>query len=79
MRYIKKEFKMPISVKRKFYYIFTDKQKKLIIDEMTYYKSIYVGVEYDILFECVLNKYLKMKLHNVVFPNISNNVNEYKK
>ena len=46
---------------------------------MTYYKSIYNAVEDEVLFEVVVNKYLKMKLHNVVFPNILKDVNEYKK
>ena len=79
MKYIKKPLNAPLSINRKFYYIFTDKQKKAIIDEMTYYKSIYNAVEDEVLFEVVVNKYLKMKLHNVVFPNILKDVNEYKK
>ena len=46
---------------------------------MTYYKSIYKAVEDDKLFECIVNKHIKIKLHNAVFPNIINDVREYKK
>lgn len=77
MKYIKQKLNIPLSLNRKFYYIFTDKQKKMIVDEMTFYKSVYKAVEDDKLFEVVVNKHLKMKLHNVVFPNIINDVNEY--
>ena len=56
MKYIKKPLNAPLSINRKFYYIFTDKQKKAIIDEMTYYKSIYNAVEDEVLFEVVVNK-----------------------
>jgi predicted transposase len=79
MKYIKEQINIPLSVNRKFYYIFTDKQKRLILDEMTYYKSIYKAVEDDVLFESVVNKHLKIKLHKVVYPNIINDVRVYKK
>ncbi len=79
MKYIKEQINIPLSVNRKFYFIFTDKQKKLILDEMTYYKSIYKAVEDNILFESVVNKHLKIKLHNAVYPNIINDVRIYKR
>ena len=79
MKHIKEKINIPLSVNRKFYYIFTDKQKRLIIDEMTYYKSIYKAVEDNVLFECIVNKHIKIKIHNAVYPNIINDVREYKK
>jgi hypothetical protein len=70
---IKKEYK---SILRKFHYIFTKKQKEQIIIEAIYYKKIYSALSIDDIMEVVTNKYIKMKLYNIVFPDISKKLKE---
>ena len=77
---IKNEVKInPSSVRKFFYIIRTDKERKRILDEATYYKKIYNAVDDNILLEVVIEKYIKMKIYNRIYFDIKNDVDEYKK
>lgn len=77
---IKNEVKINPSSARKFFYVIrTDKERKIILDEATYYKKIYDAVDDNILLEVVIEKYIKMKIYNRKYFDIKNDVDEYKK
>ena len=67
----RKELKLSQSVLRKLHFIFNKKQRELIMLETSYYKSIYDALTIEETLDVVINKYLKMKLHKVVFPDIT--------
>lgn len=53
---------------RKFFYIIrTDKERKRILDETIFYKTIYNAVEVNKILEAVINKYIKIKIHKCLF------------
>ena len=64
------------SIARKYKFIFNSKEKENIINQCNFYKNIYYGLKNEEVFEVVINKYLKQKLYNVKFPEMSK---EYKK
>ena len=59
---------------RKFHFIFNRKQREQIMLETSYYKTIYPALNIEETLEAVINKHIKMKLHKVVFPDISKQV-----
>ena len=60
--------KISQSALRKFFYIIrTDKERKRILDEASFYKTIYNGVEINKILEAVINKYIKIKIHKCLF------------
>jgi len=60
--------KMSVSSHRKFFYIIRSyKERQKIINETTFYKSIYSGVELYKILEAVINKYIKKKIHKMMF------------
>lgn len=59
---------MSVSCHRKFFYIIRSyKERQKILNEATFYKSIYSGVELNMILEIILDKYIKMKFHKVLF------------
>ena len=62
------QLKISQSALRKFFYIIrTDKERKRILDETSFYKTIYNGVEVNKILEAVINKYIKIKIHKCLF------------
>ena len=65
---------------RKFYYIIrSDKERKKILDEASFYKKIYIAVDDKIILETVIEKYIKMRLFNVKYLDNNKDIEEYKK
>lgn len=75
---IRTDIKLSISTMRKFNHIFKDKEKKKILDEALYFSNIYTTVCIEKHIEYVINKYLKVKIHNRTFCDINKDVMEYK-
>jgi len=62
------QLKISSSSQRKFFYIIrTDKERKKILNEASFYKTIYNGVEVNKILEVVIEKYIKKKIHNIKF------------
>jgi|APFre7841882793_1041355.scaffolds.fasta_scaffold14922_3 hypothetical protein len=62
------QLKISPSCYRKFFYVITtDKERRKILNEASFYKTIYNGVEQNKILEAVINKYIKMKIHNRFF------------
>jgi hypothetical protein len=62
------QLKISQSALRKFFYIIrTDKERKKILNETSFYKTIYNDVEINKILEAVINKYIKKKIHNILF------------
>jgi len=62
------QLKISPSCHRKFFYIIrTDKERKRILDEASFYKTIYNGVELNKILEAVIEKYIKIKIHKCLF------------
>ena len=76
--YKKIEINISLSTKRKLYYIFNSKEKQKILDECTYYSSIYKGVAEETMVDAVVSKYIKMKLHQLIFLNNKKEIQKYK-
>lgn len=66
---------------RKFFYIIrTDKERKRILDETIFYKTIYNAVEVNKILEAVINKYIKIKIHKCLFLEpYKNDIEEFKR
>ena len=75
---VKKKLKVSQSILRKFHFIFTKKQKELIMLEASYYNTIYPALTIEETLEVVIQKHIKMKLHKIVFPDISKQLKEHK-
>ena len=71
---MKKELKLSMSSMRKLHFIFNRKQREKILAEASYYNTIYSALTIEEILEIVINKHLKMKLHKVVFPDISKQI-----
>ena len=71
---MKKELKLSMSSMRKLHFIFNRKQRDQILAEASYYNTIYSALTIEEILEIVINKHLKMKLHKVVFPDISKQI-----
>jgi len=71
---MKKEIKVSQSILRKFYFIFTKKQRDQIMLETSYFNTIYSALSIEEILEVVIQKHIKMKLHKVVFPDISKQI-----
>lgn len=75
------QLKISQSALRKFFYIIrTDKERKRILDETLFYKTIYNAIEVNKILEAVINKYIKIKIHKCLFiePN-KNDIEEFKR
>ena len=75
---MKKEIRVSQSILRKFYFIFTKKQREQIMLETSYYKTIYPALTIEETLEVVIQKHIKAKIHKVVFPDISKQLKEHK-
>lgn len=66
---------------RKFFYIIrTDKERRRILDETIFYKTIYNAVEVNKILEAVINKYIKIKIHKCLFLEpYKNDIEEFKR
>ena len=73
----KKEIKLNNSAMRKLYYIFNDKERKKIFNEVSFYKDIYNAVDDDKLIYAVIDKNLKTKIHKVIFLDDKDKIKEY--
>jgi len=72
----KEKLNLNQSTTRKYKYIFNTKEKQDILNQCSFYKSIYFGLTNEEIFEVVINKCIKQKLYNIKFPEISK---EYKR
>lgn len=79
LKKLKQIFKIEEQIINKFYYIFKQSEQLSILNEFSYFRALYEGIPPNVLFETVLNKYLKIKFYNLKFQNISKDVNEYKR
>jgi hypothetical protein len=75
---IKTDLKLSISAMRKFNHLFKDKEKKRILDEALYFSNIYKTICIEDLITFSINKYLKVKIHNITLCDIKKDVAEYK-
>ena len=75
---IRNDIKLSISTMRKFNHLFKDKEKTKILNEALYFSNIYTTVTIEKHIEYVINKYLKVKIHNRTFCDINKDVMEYK-
>jgi hypothetical protein len=71
---MKKEIKLSISSTRKLHFIFNRKQREQILTEASYYNTIYPALTIQETLDVVIQKHIKMKLHKVVFPDISKQI-----
>ena len=71
---MKKELKLSLSSMRKLYYIFNKKQRELIMLEASYYNTKYPALTIEKTLDVVIQKHIKMKLHKVIFPDISKQI-----
>ncbi len=69
----------PSSCRKFFYIIKTNKERQNILNEASYYSSIYTGLTDRQILEVVIEKYIKMRLFNVVFPNNKKDIEEHNK
>jgi hypothetical protein len=75
---IRNDIKLSISAMRKFNNIFKNKEKNKILDEALYFSNIYKTICIEDLITFSINKYLKVKIHNITFCDIKKDVAEYK-
>lgn len=61
------DVKINISALRKFYYILTQKDKINIGLEYNYYMGIYSAVDKSTIITALINKYINMKLHKIIY------------
>lgn len=62
------QLKISQSALRKFFYIIrTNKERNKILNEASFYKTIYDGEEINKILEAVINKYIKIKIHKCLF------------
>ena len=74
--YIKSFFNINDTYSRKFLYVLNRKDRNNIRKELEYFRDIY-DLPDNILIECLINKYIKIKLYGVQFTNIKKNVNQH--
>ena len=76
INYIKSLFHINDVYARKFLFILNKKDRENISKELDYFRSIYQEPDY-IIIQCLINKYLKIKLYNRKFININTKVNAH--
>jgi hypothetical protein len=57
----------PSALRKFFYIIRTDNERRKILNEASFYKTIYNGVEQNKILEAVIEKYIKIKIHKRFF------------
>ena len=76
INYIKSFFNINDTYARKFLYVLNRKDRHNISKELQYFKDIYDLTD-NILIECLINKYIKIRLHGIQFADIHKNVNDH--
>ena len=73
----KEEIKLSNQALRKFYYIFKGKERQEILNEASFYKSLYSAINDNQILEAVINKNIKSKIHKVIFLDDKKKKKEY--
>lgn len=71
------EIKLSQSAMRKLNYIFKRNEQKKILNEASFYRSIYSAVDDKIILEAVIEKNLKTKIYKVLFLDNQKQIKEY--
>lgn len=62
----------------KYLFVLDNKQRIHFLQELGYYLIIYSAVDKEIMMECVMNKYIKSKLYDILFRHNTDDFNDYK-
>ncbi len=63
---------------RKFFFTLSNKEKRDFFREYGYFKMDY-NIDNDVLFRCLLNKYIKIKLYGVVYSTLGDDFKTFQK
>jgi hypothetical protein len=74
---IKSVVKLSPSAYRKFTYILKSNERKRVLDEAMYYSNIYNAVDDAVILQCLIEKYIKIKLHHHFYQDIKRDVKEH--
>ena len=75
---VKEEICVNPSIKRKFFYVLNGHEQRDVMNEVMYMTSVYSTVDSKILLEASVNKAIKIKIHGIVFEDISKDIKEHK-
>jgi len=78
VNYIKTYFNINDTYARKYIYVLKENDRRNVLKELQYFKDIY-DLPDNILIQCLINKYIKIRLHNIQFADIHKDVNDHYK
>ena len=73
----REEIKLSASALRKLNYVFKRKERTKILNEASFYNSIYSAVDVNKILEAVIEKNLKTKIFKVLFLDNEKEIKEY--
>ena len=77
--FVKEKINLDISALRKLNFVIPKKNRIKLFNEVSYYKKIYSAVDEIKIFNAVINKYVNMKIHNRIYFNIDNDLENHRK
>jgi hypothetical protein len=78
VEYVKKSLTINNTYARKYIYVLKESDRRNILKELQYFKDIYQLPD-NILVQCLINKYVKIRLYNIKFADINKDVNDHYK
>ncbi len=77
--YIKDKINLDPSAMRKIQFVISNKNRIKLFNEVSYYKNIYSAVDEKTLLNAVINKYVNMKIHKLIYFNIDKDLENHRK